>query len=319
MNSDRTLGMNHQQPHPHRLFQLPLLFVLVLLLAACGGGAVGTPTPIPADVVRPEQPTPAYSTLQPEFRLEQPEQSPIFMATVAPLATPKPNADMLRAELLKAMLMNLPPSAMGVATGGATIYAEPGGNVVGSLPAGGSLTVTGRSTDGNWLAIYTNDALTGWVRAGSLRLFGADDLETVTEALSPAPVATMLAEAMIPPALSVADVIATRAAAPTSAPDTQPSPAPDPAAQAEPSPSSSGEPMALIGTVETEGNLNLRETPSAEGALVASLAGGSPVIVLARTADSAWLQVRTPLGDGWVDARFIAAEGDVSALPLDEE
>lgn len=281
------------------------------ILAACGA-PVGTPTPLPPDVVRPQQPTPIYSTAQPRFMLEEVVATPIFPATIQPMPTTNNADEQLRAQILAAMLMNLPPSAMGVATGGATIFAEPGGAVVGSLPAGGSITVTGRSQDGNWLAVYTNDALVGWVPVGTLRLFGADDLEIVTSALSPAPVATMIADAMVPPALRMADVIATRAAAPPTPVATA---SPDPAASVTPSTSADG--AILVGTVQTQGNLNLRNAPTANGAIVAPLASGSQFVAVSRTADGAWLKVRAPAGDGWVSAQFVALDGSAASLPAE--
>lgn len=280
----------------------------LLLLAACGAPIV-SPTPLPPDVVRPEQPTPIYSTAQPQFRLEEVTATPRFPEPIRALATPNASDETLRAQLLAAMLMNLPPSAMGIATGGAMIFAEPGGAAVGSLPAGGSITVTGRSHDGAWLAVYTNDAVTGWVAAGTLRLYGADDLETVTDALSPAPVATMLAEAMVPPPLSMAEVIATRAAAPPTPLPTATPAAGEPAAAIVPDQSA-----MLVGTVQTQGNLNLRDAPAAEGRVIAPLASGSQLIATGRTANGAWLQVRTPAGDGWVSAQFVALEGPAESL-----
>jgi hypothetical protein len=245
--------------------------------------------------------------------------TPVFAETIDIEPTPRNSDAQLRAQILAAMLMNLPPSAMGVATGGATIFDQPGGAVVGSLPAGGTITVTGRSQDGAWLAVYTNDAISGWVSAGALRLFGADDLETVTNALSPAPVATMIAEAMIPPALSMADVIATRAAAPpTALPVATPNPAAPAAAMSAATTSEGISPETgamLVGTVQTQGNLNLRATPATDGNIVAPLAGASQLIAIGRTPDGAWLQVRTPAGDGWVSAEFVALEGAADTLP----
>lgn len=293
------------------LWFVAVLGLFALLLAACGGAAIGTPTPIPANIVRPEQPTPVYSTAQPRFRLDQATGTPVFVASLAAAAPSPANADQLRAELLKAMLMNLPPSAMGIAPGGATIYAEPGGAVAGSVPAGGTITVTGRSHDGNWLAVYTNEAITGWVAAGALRLFGADDLEIVETALSPAPVATMLAEAMQPVALSMSDVIATRAAAPATRPPATPAPAESMIVAPQGVP--------LLATVQIQGNLNLRQAPTSDSAIVASLPGGSQVIALGRTETGEWLQVRTPAGDGWVNAGFVALDGDMGSLPVAEQ
>ncbi len=302
--------------HLRRFWFVLVLGVFVLMLTACGGAGLQTPTPIPADIVRPQQPTPVYSTAQPQFRLDHPEGTPQFVGTPPAVATVPPSDDLLRAELLKAMMMNLPPSAMGIATGGATIFTEPGGAVAGTLPAGGSITVTGRSEDGGWLAVYTNDAVAGWVAAGALRLFGADDLETVTTALSPAPVATMLAEAMQPIGLSMADVIATRAAAP-------PTPVATPANVQSIESRASAEPQqnesmvdALVGVIQSSAEANLRAAPAAEAEIVAILQAGAPILVMGRSAASDWLQARTPLGDGWLAAGVVVVDGSVSALPV---
>lgn len=285
-----------------------------LFLAACGGAAMGTPTPIPAHVVEPEQPTPVYSTAQPQFRLEQPDATPLFAGTPIPVATTPLSDDQLRAELLKAMLMNLPPSAMGIATGGATIYAEPGATVVGSVPAGGSITVTGRSQDGNWLAVYTNEALTGWVAAGTLRLYGADDLETVTTALSPAPVATLLAEAMRTPALSIDAVLATRAVTPE-LPEGSATPHETETPQAAAASAVQNVMDALVGSAS--GDVSLLVSTDADAEEVAVLPQDAPLIALARSADATWLFVRTPLGDGWLPADQVTLAGDVQNLPVD--
>jgi hypothetical protein len=300
-----------------RLWFVLVIGSFVLLLAACGGGAGMEATPIPADVVRPQQPTPVYSTAQPQFRLDQPEGTPQFAGTVPPAATLRPSDDQLRAELLKAMLMNLPPSAMGIAPGGATIFSEPGGAVAGTLPAGGSITVTGRSEDGAWLAVYTNEAVTGWVSVGALRLFGADDLETVTTALSPAPVATMIAEAMLPAGLPIADVIATRAATPPT-PVAAEVPATERAVDADPQQS---EPLVdvLVGAIKPAAGANLRLAPTAQSEVVAILQVNAPVLVMERSAASDWLRVRTPLGDGWLPAELVTIDGDPSALPVAQE
>jgi len=297
-----------------RLWFILLWAALALVMSACGGAALMTPTPIPADIVRPEQPTPIYSTAQPQFRLDQPEGTPQFVGTIPAVATIPPSDEQLRAELLKAMLMNLPPSAMGIATGGATIYTEPGGAVAGTLPAGGSITVTGRSEDGAWLAVYTNEAVTGWVAVSALRLFGADDLETVTTALSPAPVATMIAEAMQPVGLPMADVIATRAAA-------LPTPVAEPATAQEAAMivaegAQQDEPMVdvLVGVIQPAAEVALHAQPAEDTEIVATLQANAPLLVMGRSAANDWLQVRTPLGDGWVAAEVVVVDGNVSDL-----
>lgn len=270
------------------------------VLAACGGPGAAEPTAIPAGVVRPEQPTPAFSTAEPRFRLEDVTAEPRFVATPAPRPTATPGELLSRAELLGAFLMAQPPSAMGIATGGATITSERGGGaVVAAVPAGGTLTVTGRSVDGQWLAVFLEDASAGWVPANALRLFGADDLTVVDEAFSPGPVATLIAEARLPVGTPVAAIIEARSR------------------QAQPA-SAADEDGTVTGTVISEGRLNLRSLPTAEGEAIAALESGAAVAVLGRTQAGDWLRVRTPAGEGWVNAAFVQVAGESSALPVME-
>lgn len=270
-----------------------------LVLAGCGGPGMATPTAIPASVVRPDQPTPAFSTAQPLFRLDEETPVPVFAATVAPQATPTSGNLLSRAELLGAFLMAQPPSAMGIATGGTTILAEQGGGaVIATVPPGGTVTVTGRSANGQWLAVFLEDASAGWVPADSLRLFGADDLMVVESAFSPAPVATLIAEARLPVGTPMAVLIESGVL------------------DATPEPVAIDSGAALLGSVVSEGRLNLRAAPSAGSAQVISLDSGASVIVLGQNRAGDWLRVRTPSGDGWLATSFVQVEGDTAALPV---
>ena len=65
--------------------------------------------------------------------------------------------------------------------------------------------MTGRSADGQFLAVYNDAAIAGWVPAGQLKLFGGDDLTVVDSAISPGPIATLIADAMQPLATSAID------------------------------------------------------------------------------------------------------------------
>jgi hypothetical protein len=56
------------------------------------------------------------------------------------------------------LAIDQPPSAIGIATGGATIYDTPGGRVLKSVRATGVLNVTGISEDGRWLSVYDEAA-----------------------------------------------------------------------------------------------------------------------------------------------------------------
>lgn len=305
------------------------------LLAGCAGGPAEA-TAIPASIVRPEQPTPNYARTLPQFRLAEATRAPVFVPTrdanAAAERAAQPPAASSNRSLLHALLMNQPPSALGIAPGGATILDAPGGSAVGGVPGAGAVTVTGRSADGGWLAIYTDDATAGWVSAGALILYGDDDLTTVDAAFAPGPVATLIAGAMQPVSTPLADLIAllptmeahsaARAtaiavggrnaylAAATPAP-----PAPRTSSAAGVAPDAQG---VQIGTVNTTGNLNLRDRPSTTATIVASLPPRSQLIVLGRTAQSDWLRVRAPGGDGWVTAEFIDLLSAVDGLPVVE-
>jgi len=178
-----------------------MLLVLAVMLAACGGGAAqGTPTPIPADVVRPVQPTPVYPSNADVFSLATPEASPVFITpTPEPVSAAALSAVSSGSAGWTALLaVEQPPSALGIATGGSAIYDEPGGRVIKSIPATGVLNVTGISEDGRWLSVYDEDAAYGWAPAGQVKLFGADDLTVVQHAVDPAVVATLIADVMQP-------------------------------------------------------------------------------------------------------------------------
>lgn len=181
-------------------FAAGALLVLAMMLGACGGATQGTPTAIPADVVRPVQPTPAYPARADVFTLATPAAPPIFLTP-----TPEP-PDVAALSALETgpagwqalLAIEQSPSAMGIATGGATIYEQPDGRALKSVPATSVLNVTGVSADGRWLSVYDDSAVYGWVPAGQLLLYGADDLIVVDKAVDPGMVATLIADVMQP-------------------------------------------------------------------------------------------------------------------------
>jgi hypothetical protein len=191
-----------------------LLLLLMLLLSACGGAAAPTPTPIPASVARPDQPTPAYPNEADVFTLVTPVATAQFAPTPAADSgvTVDTTANAGRAAI-KLFIQNQTPSAVGIAAGGASIYAAPGGGLVAGIPVGGVVTVTGKSADGQWYSAYDNDFAFGWVPAGQLRVYGGDDLVVVDQALDPAPVATLLAQSAQPVKV-LDDLLATLQASP---------------------------------------------------------------------------------------------------------
>lgn len=81
----------------------------------------------------------------------------------------------------------------------------------------------------------------------------------------------------------------------------------------------------VIGTVNIPqgSNLNMFETPSINGVQIRSLTAGASVVVIGRTADNAWLQIRyEALGEGtfvgWVSnvGNWISLPVDINTLPV---
>lgn len=175
-----------------------------LLLTACGGGPPAPPTAIPPSVAQPEQPSPELSRSQPVFNSANASPTVIIVQDAPETISALADAEGGTPEPIQ-LQFKIPPSAMGIATGGTTVVDEPGGSVLATVPAGSTLTVTGRSADGDFLAVYDDSGLYGWVAAGSLKLFGAEDLTIVEGAISPAPVVTLMAEAMQPLETSAID------------------------------------------------------------------------------------------------------------------
>lgn len=91
-----------------------------------------------------------------------------------------------------------PATALGIVRGGAALLAAPNGAVTQQLPAGATVTLTGKTADGGWLAAYNARGASGWIAASSLVLFGEETLAVVTEARGPGDIATLLATAMAP-------------------------------------------------------------------------------------------------------------------------
>ena len=189
----------------HLVILSSCLVLLSIALTACGGGPPPPPTAIPASVARPQQPTPVLLREKPVFAVPDAEE----LVIIVPEAETGTREALLEVEeggsVTSQLLFELPPSALGLATGGATVFAQPGGAAILSVPAGGLLTVTGRSADGQFLAVYNDEAIAGWVLATQLKLFGDDDLTVVDSAIAPGPIATLLADAMQPLATSVLD------------------------------------------------------------------------------------------------------------------
>ncbi len=80
---------------------------------------------------------------------------------------------------------------------------------------------------------------------------------------------------------------------------------------------SGGTPTTLAATVSA---LRLRAGPGVDQPILDTLPAGTPVNLLGRTSDGAWLQVETTTGQqGWMAARWLATEGDIADLPVTGE
>jgi hypothetical protein len=239
--------------------------------------------------VRPDQPTPVYGqattfNLAPTVAATVESNGIVDEAPVVATASAAQPAPTMSEQITRSLVLPMlqTPSALGIATGGATLLEQPNGRALVNLPAGAAVTVTGKSADGRYLAAYSNEGVAGWVPAGQLLLFGGDDLIVVESTAGPGPIATLIAQAMQPVVIATNTPEAALVAADGSA-----------------------ESM-LVGTVISDGRLNVRNAPDANALVVAKLNNGERVQIIAQPADSEWLQVRlTTSVEGWVFAAYI--------------
>jgi uncharacterized protein YgiM (DUF1202 family) len=62
--------------------------------------------------------------------------------------------------------------------------------------------------------------------------------------------------------------------------------------------------------------INLYLAPNVAAGVIGAISGPAEVIVVARTGDSAWVQLSTALGFGWARASEVTIRGDLSLIPL---
>lgn len=138
------------------------------LLLACGGNRGAEPTPIPADVVVPDQPTvvfPTFTPIQPA-----PTLTPVPPAADQPTPTWTPFVLPTR-ETSRVIL-----DALAIPQQVVALHKVPDGEVAGNVPSDQILTAVARSPDGNWLAVYTQDNQQGWIALEGVNLYGGDQL-----------------------------------------------------------------------------------------------------------------------------------------------
>ncbi|MBX3049958.1 MAG: PD40 domain-containing protein [Caldilineaceae bacterium] len=313
---------------PLRPFAIRYCLPAVLfVLTACGGASLGaTPTALPPGQ-RVAQPTPVFDGSQPtpsrrlvpansqqssnvpgvddlQARLATrvAESRAADTATSESVSTPTPTpTQRMLADLRSAASASVlsRPTALGIVVGGANLLAAPNGAGLGFLPAGATVTITGRSADSGWYAVYLEDSTAGWLGTGQVRAFGdTAELEIVGESIGPAIVATMLAEA-------------SRPLGPIRASAATPTPRGSAAAPA-PVDASAGGPTGLV---LAEG-LNVRAGPGIDFPVIGAFAQNDRLTLLARNAAGDWVKIALPGGSGWVYAPLIQPESPVSDLPL---
>jgi uncharacterized protein YgiM (DUF1202 family) len=74
--------------------------------------------------------------------------------------------------------------------------------------------------------------------------------------------------------------------------------------------------LAANRVIVNTGFLNLRSGPSAAYSVVATVAGGTELIVLGRATDNVWFLVQGDFGQGWLNSQFALFRGDYSTVPV---
>jgi SH3-like domain-containing protein len=154
--------------------------------------------------------------------------------------------------------------------------------VVAELPGRTPLLVTHRTRDNRWYAAQTESGVSGWVASGYVELL------TITQAELPI-------EGDSAPA-----------------PQAQPS-QPEPGTEAAEEIPAAADANARVAAAL----LNMRSAPDTGASILAQLPQGTGLQAIARSADTAWVQVR--LGDGttgWVAAAYLATTLDFAELPI---
>ncbi len=185
---------------------------------------------------------------------------------------------------------------------GADLYDRPQGSAHASLPAGAVLTAIGRSADGGWLLVQSEDAA-GWAEIARLVIFDTAGL----------PVLPAGDEALIDEGLVV-----------EAAPEDAPAVSPDAAGEDARAPEAAPIQAAIItATVITEdARLNVRAGPGSGYAIVTKADPREQFIALARSAGDTWIMVALPAtadGFGWVSAEFVTLSAPAAGLPVSDE
>ena len=254
-------------------------------------------------------------------------------AMIGRAASPKRILRLLRATLISALILSIAtsgfvqgkaldvsgdvapaaqgPGVLAIASGGgASLLAAPGGELIRVLPAGAVLTAIGRSADGAWTAVQTDDEAAGWVASADIVMFGGDQLPVMFGGDLPP---TAGGEPGAPVNLPTPTATREPTATPTPTPPPTPTPMPTPTSAPSSTGAGSSRPANQVAVVRS-GGTDLVTSPNGE--VVQTLPTGTALTVWARTEDGAWLAAVTPTGtSGWVQTSQVVAF-NVDRLPV---
>jgi uncharacterized protein YgiM (DUF1202 family) len=74
--------------------------------------------------------------------------------------------------------------------------------------------------------------------------------------------------------------------------------------------------LAANRVIVNTGNLNLRSGPAAGFSVVATVPGGTELVVLGRATDNVWYLVEGDFGQGWLNSQFVIFRGNYSTVPV---
>lgn len=180
------------------------------------------------------------------------------------------------------------------------------------LPAGSTITVTGRLTDSSWWQIDTDEGA-GWV-SGSVVTFVGDEAAVPIAEPPAAAEATPTAESASNAAEPLMEITLTSVPTVTPSPTETDEPTPTHTPTATPTPET-----VIVGEALVTEPVNVRDTPSVDGTRLGGLFPGDSVGVLSRNDDSSWWQIvydAQTESNGWVAAAFIEFQGASDDVPI---
>jgi TolB protein len=297
-----------------QLWIIPVVIILVIFLAACGVEEVhevadpinreAWPTSVPT--AAPVSPTPF-----PEFDFEHtgantptpapvdnPTPTPESVATVVDNSTGTGTTDVNEALMgqISALLRDQlsPVSVALVVPDNVAVRQGPGDGygAVTTLERSTLVGVLGKNSGGDWLYVIDMALNTGWLPADDLRITGTFEDAPV---LPPDPIAMLLEQALSGGA-EESLALGSDASAPAPAEVTD---------------------LTAVATATVNNPLlNIRQRPGADFELLATLAEGDEVSVLALNQDKQWALVETADGNtGWASLELLAVDGNLSAAP----